>query len=135
VPVTEERPPPARRVITALSIAAVAFVTTAILEAALKWDISISVSNYAVTHPASDAFCEYSRHNSVGNPWLILGAPFALLIGGVACLALAVTRRSRGRPMRGWAISAGVIEVVLSPVVFGYTGLALNASVLACGLG
>jgi len=135
VPETEERPPPAPRVIAALWIAALAFVTGAVLEAALKWDISISVSNYAVTHPASDAFCEYARHNSVGNPWLIVGASLVLLIGGIACLALVITRRSRGRPMRGWAISAGVIEIVLSLVVFGYTALALDASVLACGLG
>ena len=131
----EERLPPTPRVTAALWIAAVAFVTGIVLEAVLRWDISSSVSNYAFTHPASDAFCEYARHNTVGNPWLFLAPSLALLIGGITCLGLVLTRRSRDRRMRRLAIGAGIIEIVLSVVVFAYTALAISAGVLACGLG
>jgi hypothetical protein len=107
-------------------VAGAAFVVASGLEVAFIWNLQTSacgkLQNWVATGTGAAG----------GGSPLFLGSPAVLLIGGIISLSLVVIRRSRGRPRRGWAMSAAVLEMALSLVLVAVNFLASIARTFEC---
>ena len=76
--------------------------------------------------------CTHGGDKAMG--FLLVGGPAVLFAGGILSLLLALNWRSKRSPRWRWAITGGVVEIVLSMLLFPFNFIEFaNAYGSACG--